>query len=98
VLLVGMLTTKDRDAFLRNFTGLVRRVFGVPIHQDKGVEAEEIAAAARSAGMPADAAASLEDAFSAIGRLGFEVPPRVLITGSLYLAGEVLALNGTEPV
>jgi len=98
VLLVGMLTTKDRDAFLRNFTGLVRRVFGVPIHQDKGVEAEEIAAAARSAGMPADAAASLEDAFAAIGRLGFEVPPRVLITGSLYLAGEVLALNGTEPV
>src|SRR3954451_11547505 len=37
VLIVGMLSTKDRDGFLRNFTGLVRRVFGVPIHQDKGV-------------------------------------------------------------
>jgi folylpolyglutamate synthase/dihydropteroate synthase len=24
------------------------------------------------------------------------VPPRILITGSLYLAGEVLAANGTE--
>jgi dihydrofolate synthase / folylpolyglutamate synthase len=25
------------------------------------------------------------------------VPPRILITGSLYLAGEVLATNGTPP-
>ena len=57
VLVVGMLSTKDRSAFLRNFTGLVRRVFGVPIHQDKGVPAEEIAASARTAGIPCDACA-----------------------------------------
>src|SRR4029453_9189696 len=44
VLVVGMLSTKDRPAFLRNFTGLVRRVFGVPIHQEKGWPAEEIPA------------------------------------------------------
>jgi dihydrofolate synthase/folylpolyglutamate synthase len=48
--------------------------------------------------MPADAADSIEDAFAAIGRLGFDPPPRILITGSLYLAGEVLAANGTAPV
>ena len=52
---IGMLANKDRDGFLRNFTGLVRRVFGVRIHQDKGVPAEDIAAAAQAAGMPADA-------------------------------------------
>jgi dihydrofolate synthase/folylpolyglutamate synthase len=98
VLVVGMLSSKDRDAFLRNFTGLVRRVFGVPIHQDKGVPAHDIAAAAQAAGMPADASDSIEDALKAIGRLGFDPPPRILITGSLYLAGEVLAANGTEPV
>ena len=97
VLVVGMLTTKDRAAFLRNFTGLVRRVLGVPIHQDKGVPAEEIAAAAQSAGMPADAALGIAEALAAIGQLGFDPAPRILITGSLYLAGEVLALNGTEP-
>jgi dihydrofolate synthase / folylpolyglutamate synthase len=96
VLVVGMLSTKDRSAFLGNFTGLVRRVFGVPIHQDKGVPVEEIAAAARAASMPADAMGSIEDALTAIGRLGFDPPPRILITGSLYLAGEVLAANGTE--
>jgi len=76
----------------------VRRVFGVPIHQDKGVPADEIAASARGAGMPADAAPSIEDALTAIGSLGFDPPPRILITGSLYLAGEVLAANGTELV
>jgi dihydrofolate synthase / folylpolyglutamate synthase len=97
VLVVGMLTTKDREAFLRNFTGLVRRVFGVPIHQDKGVPAQEIAAAAHAVGMPADAAPGIAEALAAIGGLGFDPPPRILITGSLYLAGEVLALNGTEP-
>jgi dihydrofolate synthase/folylpolyglutamate synthase len=96
VLVVGMLSTKDRSAFLGNFTGLVRRVFGVPIHQDKGVPVEEIAAAARAAGMPADAAGSIEEALAAIGGLGFDPPPRILITGSLYLAGEMLAANGTE--
>ena len=98
VLIVGMLSTKDRSAFLRNFTGLVRRVFGVPIHQDKAVPADEIAASARGAGMPADAAPSIEEALAAIGELGFDPPPRILITGSLYLAGEVLAANGTELV
>jgi dihydrofolate synthase / folylpolyglutamate synthase len=97
VLVVGMLATKNREAFLRNFTGLVRRVFGVPIHQDKGVAASDIAAAAQAAGMPAEAASGIAEALAAIGALGFDPPPRILITGSLYLAGEVLALNGTEP-
>jgi dihydrofolate synthase/folylpolyglutamate synthase len=93
-----MLSTKDRSAFLRNFTGLVRRVFGVPIHQDKGVPVDEIAAAAVAAGMPAESSESIEQALATIGRLGFDPPPRILITGSLYLAGEVLAANGTELV
>jgi dihydrofolate synthase / folylpolyglutamate synthase len=98
VLMIGMLSTKDHSGFLRNFTGLVRRIFGVPIHQDKGVPPDEIAAAARDAGMPADASGSVEEALTAIGELGFDPPPRILITGSLYLAGEVLSANGTELV
>src|SRR3954470_2461985 len=98
VLVIGMLSTKDHSGFLRNFTGLVRRIFGVPIHQDKGVPPDEIAAAARDAGMPADASGSIEEALTAIGELGFDPPPRILITGSLYLAGEVLSANGTELV
>ncbi|NEX00258.1 bifunctional folylpolyglutamate synthase/dihydrofolate synthase, partial [Rhodopseudomonas sp. BR0G17] len=32
-----------------------------------------------------------------IASLAYELPPRILITGSLYLAGHVLNLNGTPP-
>jgi len=44
----------------------------------------------------AQTAESIEEALAAVGELGFDPPPRILITGSLYLAGEVLAANGTE--
>lgn len=98
VLIVGMLATKDHAGFLRNFSGLARRLVAVPIRgQDKALAPEEIAAAAEAASVPADVAASVDDALAAIGRWDLESPPRILITGSLYLAGEVLAANGTPP-
>ena len=40
---------------------------------------------------------SVEAALQSLARLAYEVPPRILITGSLYLAGHVLAVNGTPP-
>jgi dihydrofolate synthase/folylpolyglutamate synthase len=47
--------------------------------------------------MRVDLAVGVESALSLVARLAYEVPPRILITGSLYLAGHVLALNGTPP-
>jgi dihydrofolate synthase/folylpolyglutamate synthase len=47
--------------------------------------------------MRVEASASVEAALRALARLAYEVPPRILITGSLYLAGHVLAANGTPP-
>ena len=44
VLVCGMLASKDREGFLRNFTGLARRLIAVPIHQDKGMPAAEAGA------------------------------------------------------
>jgi len=38
-----------------------------------------------------------EAALRSLARLAYEVPPRILITGSLYLAGHVLSANGTAP-
>jgi dihydrofolate synthase/folylpolyglutamate synthase len=98
VLVVGMLASKDHQAFLKNFAGLARHLIAVAIpHQAKAIAAEEIAEAARMIGIPAQAAPELKAALTATGDLGLEPPPRILITGSLYLAGEVLALNGTLP-
>ncbi len=98
VLVVGMLTTKDCEGFLRNFAGLARRVIAVPIpRQEKSLPADALADAARRAGIPADSRDTIEAALAAVGGLALEPAPRILITGSLYLAGEALALNGTPP-
>lgn len=98
VMLVGMLATKDHDAFFRHFTGLARHVLAVPIKgQENALSPEKIAASAESIGIPARAMASLEKGLVAVQRLRTEVAPRILVTGSLYLAGELLAANGTPP-
>jgi dihydrofolate synthase/folylpolyglutamate synthase len=98
ILIVGMLSTKDSEAFLSNFTGLARRVIAVPIpDQEKSISPDTLADTARRVGIPAESRDSIEAALAAATRLDLEPPPRILITGSLYLAGEVLAQNGTVP-
>jgi dihydrofolate synthase/folylpolyglutamate synthase len=97
VLIVGMLSTKDCAGFLKNFSGLARRAITVPIHQEKTVPAVELAEVAGKAGIPALARDDLESAITLAGQLDLHPAPRILITGSLYLAGEVLAANGTPP-
>jgi dihydrofolate synthase / folylpolyglutamate synthase len=97
ILVVGMLATKDREGFLRNFAGLTRRVIAVPIHQENAVPAQTIAEAAHNVGIPALATDGIANAMAAITQLNLEVPPRILVIGSLYLAGEVLAANDTPP-
>jgi dihydrofolate synthase/folylpolyglutamate synthase len=98
VLVVGMLSTKDCEGFLQNFAGLARRVVAVPIpRQEKSLAADAVAAAARAVGIPAESGDDIAAALAAIAGLGLDPPPRILITGSLYLAGEVLALNGPPP-
>jgi dihydrofolate synthase/folylpolyglutamate synthase len=97
VLIVGMLSTKDSEGFLRNFSGLARHVIAVPIHQDKTLPASALADIARGIGFPAIACDDIESALAVAGKIELEPAPRVLVTGSLYLAGEVLAVNGTPP-
>jgi dihydrofolate synthase / folylpolyglutamate synthase len=98
VLIVGMMATKDCEGFLRNFTGLARRMIAVPVpNADKGMSAEAIADAARAIGLPATSRDNLSEALEAARKLDLEPPPRILITGSLYLAGDVLRENGTLP-
>jgi dihydrofolate synthase / folylpolyglutamate synthase len=97
LMIAGMLSTKDSDGFLMNFAGLVREVHAVPVPGNPSSRTpEEVAAAARLAGLVAHVHQSLPAALAAIAAEPPAPPPRLLITGSLYLAGEVLALNGTE--
>src|SRR6185437_4702633 len=98
VLIVGMLASKDCAGFLSNFIGLARRMIAVPVPgAEKSLSAEAVADAARAIGLAATSRDNLEEALDAARKLDLDPPPRILITGSLYLAGEVLRENGTLP-
>jgi dihydrofolate synthase / folylpolyglutamate synthase len=98
VLIVGMMANKDAGGFLANFAGLTRHIITVEIPgRDNAMPPDRLADAARALGMRVDFAAGVEAALQALSRLAYEVSPRILITGSLYLAGHVLAINGTPP-
>ena len=57
----------------------------------------EIVKTAQEIGISAEPAADIEDALARIGTLSLSPAPRILIAGSLYLAGEILKENGTPP-
>ena len=98
VVIVGMMANKDAGAFLANFAGLTRHIIAVAIPgQENAMPPDRLADAARQLGMRLEIAASIEVALGSLARLAYEVPPRILITGSLYLAGHVLSANGTAP-
>ncbi|MCX5477894.1 bifunctional folylpolyglutamate synthase/dihydrofolate synthase [Kaistia geumhonensis] len=98
-LVAGMLQTKDPVGFFRPFAGLAAHVFTVPIASSSaGRDPRELAEAAREAGLEAEATSDVPAALAALGRmLPPGTVPRILICGSLYLAGDVLDLNGTPP-
>jgi dihydrofolate synthase / folylpolyglutamate synthase len=98
VMIVGMLATKDASAFLRCFEGLAQTLYAIGISgQEAARTARDVADHAGAAGLKAQTASSLTEALAAISGKAWDTPPRILITGSLYLAGEVLAFDGTLP-
>jgi dihydrofolate synthase/folylpolyglutamate synthase len=98
IVIVGMMANKDAGGFLANFAGLTRHIIAVPIpDRDNAMPPDRLADAARAQGMRVETLGSVEAALRSLARLAYEVPPRILITGSLYLAGHVLSANGTPP-
>jgi dihydrofolate synthase/folylpolyglutamate synthase len=98
VLISAFSANKDASAFLAYFEGLAARVIAISF--DGGREgmqsAQTVADAARKAGLPAQTAAGLEEAVH--DALEDFDRPRILVCGSLYLAGAALALGGGEAV
>jgi dihydrofolate synthase/folylpolyglutamate synthase len=97
-LICGMLANKDALGYLRAFQGLARHVVTVAIPGEAGsLGAGALYDVARRAGLDSAPAEDLDDAMlqvTAWTRLDAqETPPRILICGSLYLAGKVLAEN-----
>jgi dihydrofolate synthase / folylpolyglutamate synthase len=97
-LITGMLGTKDAVGFFSAFRGLVRHIVTVHIPGEAAsLGAGALYDRARAAGLEASPAEDLEDAMlqvAAMSRLDEgESAPRILICGSLHLAGIVLADN-----
>ncbi len=93
-LIVGMMETKDAEGFLRALAphSASLRAVAIPGHETCRDPAE-LAEIARRLGLDAQTCAGVEAALRAIVGQAPQ-PARILITGSLYLAGEVLAENG----
>ncbi len=99
ILIAGLLTTKDPSGFFRPFASLVRHAMTVPVPgSDAGFDPGTLAELAMASDVPARPFADVAAALRTISaEQGDEKPPRILICGSLYLAGEVLKLNGPMP-
>lgn len=93
VLISGMMDSKDTGGFFEAFNGLASQVLTVTIPgQANARSADEVADMARTAGLEAVAMPDIETALERASVIS--PPPRIVICGSLYLAGEILARNG----
>ena len=92
ILICGMQATKDAAGFFAAFEGLVSMVLTVKANHEGAASADDVADAAKRAGLPADPCGSIDEALEIALEIEAE-PPRILICGSLYLAGEVLKEN-----
>lgn len=92
-LICGMLNTKDIGGYLRPLARHADSLTAVSIPGEKNtLPAEATQAAARAAGLSATTADSVLEAVQRIA--GADPEARILICGSLYLAGQVLRENG----
>lgn len=103
ILVTGILANKDIGGFLDAFEGLASAVIGVSIPDHASLAPETLQELAEARGMIGQVASNLTDAVQRAINTGEAlsrqttaepiIPPRVLICGSLYLAGVVLREN-----
>ena len=95
-LVSAMLASKDATGFFLPFRRLNPPVFTIPnAPGHRAAEPADLADAAATAGLHATPCNSLEEGLRAAAATDAD---RILICGSLYLAGEVLSKNGEDPV
>jgi dihydrofolate synthase/folylpolyglutamate synthase len=96
-LIYGALSARDPRDFLAPLAPHARYLHGVAIPgEETTLGADAGVDAARSVGLESSTASSVAEALTSIGKMT-DSPSRILICGSLYLAGAVLAQNETPP-
>jgi dihydrofolate synthase / folylpolyglutamate synthase len=95
VMVLGMLNTKHASAFLENFKDVVSHIYTLTIPDEvNAIPAGDLAKFAAELGVGATPTSSLQNALEQISLL--KSAPRIIICGSLYLAGHVLAEHTGE--
>ena len=95
VLITAMMASKDASGYFAEMARSSNQVFTIPnVERHASADPDQLADAARIAGFEATPSASLEEAMELASKLN---PARILICGSLYLSGDVLAANDEIP-
>lgn len=97
ILLVGTMARKDVTEILSPFLGLAQEIYAIAMPQEGARPAPELANAARTLGFAGAAGGDVADMLKLLAARSWPVPPRILIMGSLYLAGDVLAADEALP-
>ena len=90
VMIAGMQANKDAAGYFAPFEGIVSKVFAVAATKENVATPQEVESAAKQSGHDARACSSLEEALGLACAHTKNDPPRILISGSLFLAGEIL--------
>jgi dihydrofolate synthase/folylpolyglutamate synthase len=88
----GLLANKDADGFFAAFRDLQPRIIAVPFEADTASPPARLVEAAARTGLKTEIAGSALEALETV-LAGDGPPPHIVICGSLYLAGEVLAAS-----
>ncbi len=92
-IIIGVLDTRPVADFLAQIAPIASRIIAITIpDQDAALTADDIKQAALATGLKCKTAPDIHHALSDV-----KDEPRILICGSLYLAGHILSENGTLP-
>jgi len=92
ILVMGILANKDAPGFLDAFEGLAHSLIAVPITDHASLSSESLMDIAKGRGIKACAADNLTAALDLAMGESSKDPKRILICGSLYLAGVALSI------
>lgn len=95
-IILGVLANKDPAGLLAPFAELAASLHSVTVPDHEHHAPADLAQIGNALGIPSEPAVDVADALRRIAANGAE-SAQVLILGSLYLAGEVLAANGQMP-
>jgi len=93
-IICGMMANKDTAGYLKPLANITEKLFAVHVEGEASHSAEKIAEFGHTVGITSEIS---QDVKSALEKIPSKKPVKVLICGSLYLAGQVLDDNDLIP-